>query len=361
VHAAASDRADRTPLRGAAFGLAAAALFGLSAPLAKLLLPGAGPLAMAGLLYLGGGLGLVIAGGVRWWRSGGRVERREAALRASDAGLLLGIVVAGGMIGPVLMLVGLARVSGVVGSLLLNLEAPFTMVLAVLLFREHLAGRALAGSSLVVAGAVLLAYRPGALHADPLGVAALAGACLSWAVDNNLTQRLSVRDPVAIVRIKALGAGAGSLLLAVLVGQPFPTPGVAAWALAVGFFGYGVSIVLDVYALRLLGAAREAALFATAPFVGALAAVPLLGESMRLADVAAGAVMAAGVAVMLRERHSHVHTHEAIEHDHLHVHDAHHQHGHDGPVTEPHSHWHRHASVTHDHPHVPDLHHRHPH
>jgi drug/metabolite transporter (DMT)-like permease len=357
----ATDPADQVPLRGAAFGLAAAALFGLSAPLAKLLLPGTGQLAMAGLLYLGGGLGLLIAGRLLRRPAGGPGGRREAALRAGDAGLLLLIIVAGGIVGPALMLIGLGRVSGVVGSLLLNLEAPFTMLLAVAAFREHLAGRALAGSALIVAGAALLGYRPGTLHADPVGVAAIAGACLCWALDNNLTQRLSVRDPVAIVRVKALGAGAASLALAALAGQAFPAPGVAASALIVGFFGYGVSIVLDVYALRLLGAAREAAFFATAPFVGAVAAVPLLGDPVRAADVFAGAVMAAGAATMLRERHSHVHAHEALEHDHLHVHDAHHRHEHEGPVVEPHAHWHRHAPLTHDHPHVPDLHHRHRH
>lgn len=352
---------DRSLLRGALFGLGAATLFGLSAPLAKLLLPGAGPLAMAGLLYIGGGIGLLgVSGVLRWW-SRGRGRPGEAALRASDTGLLAAIVVAGGIAGPVLMLVGLGRVSGVVGSLLLNLEAPFTMLLAVVVFREHLAGHALAGGGLVVAGAALLAYRPGALHADPIGVAAIAAACLCWALDNNLTQRLSVRDPVAIVRVKALAAGAGSLVLAVLAGQPFPAPDVAVSALAVGVLGYGVSIVLDVYALRLIGAAREAAFFATAPFVGAVAAVPLLGDRIRSADVLAGVVMALGVATMLRERHGHVHSHEPLEHDHLHAHDEHHRHDHDGPVVEPHAHWHRHAPLTHDHAHVPDVHHRHGH
>ena len=192
-------------------------------------------------------------------------------------------------------------------------------------------------------------------------MACLAGACLSWALDNNLTQRLSLKDPVAVVRLKALGAGGCMLVLALLRNPQLPAAAVLAGALALGAASYGLSILLDMYALRLLGAAREAALFATAPFVGALAALPLLGERLRAVDVAAGALMAVGVVLLLRERHGHLHTHAPLEHEHLHVHDAHHAHAHEGPVTEPHSHPHRHVALTHDHPHVSDLHHRHRH
>ncbi len=183
-------------------------------------------------------------------------------------------------------------------------------------------------------------------------------------MDNNLTQRLSLKDPVAVVRIKALGAGACMLAIALAAGQQrLPGPGVLAAALALGAASYGLSIVLDMYALRLLGAAREAAYFATAPFLGALAALPLLGERLSPTQLLGGAAMALGVVLLVRERHGHLHTHELLEHEHLHVHDEHHQHEHPGmtDVTGPHSHPHRHAPLTHDHPHVSDLHHRHKH
>jgi drug/metabolite transporter (DMT)-like permease len=345
-----------------ALGLGAAALFGLSTPLAKLLLAAAGPLVIAGLLYVGGGIALLAYRAVERRLSQGGFGPREAPLRAADLPLLAAITVTGGILGPVLMLVGLERVSGAVGSLLLNLEAPFTMLLAVALFGEHLGRRPALAAGVVIGGAVLLGYQPGEVHADWLGVLAMAAACLSWGVDNNLTQRLSLRDPIALVRVKALGAGTCTLVVAALAGEPLPPAGVLLPALIVGAVSYGLSLVLDVYALRLLGAAREAAFFATAPFVGALAAVPILGERLGAADLAGMAVMALGVVLLLLgDRHVHVHAHPAIEHDHLHLHDAHHQHEHDGTVEEPHAHPHRHAPITHGHPHTPELHHRHPH
>jgi drug/metabolite transporter (DMT)-like permease len=343
--------------RGAACGLAAAALFGASAPLSKLFLPSVGLLMLAALLYLGAGLGLLavrLLGG----RSG---APREAPLRRADAPWLAGIVLLGGIAGPVLMLTGLRQVSGTAGALLLNLEAPLTMLVAVAAFREHLGGRAALSALLIVLGAALLSYGPGSLSASWAGAGAIAGACLCWAVDNNLSQRLSLRDPIAVVQVKTLGAGACTLLVALAAGQAIPPPAVLLLALGLGSVSYGLSLVLDMQALRLLGAAREAAYFATAPFLGALLSIPLLGERPGRVELAAAALMVAGVALLRTERHAHAHTHEAIEHDHLHTHDEHHRHDHDGPSTEPHAHSHRHEAMTHDHPHVPDLHHRHGH
>jgi drug/metabolite transporter (DMT)-like permease len=345
-----------TNLRGAAAGLGAAVLFGVSAPIAKLLVAHTGPLLLSALLYLGAGLGLTAI------RLAAR-SRREAALRRADLGLLGAVALAGGVAGPLLLLIGLQRVSAVMGSLLLNLEAVFTIVLAVLLFREHLSQWAALAAALIVGGSTVLALGPGDLSAHVVGIVAVAGACLCWGLDNNLTQKLSLRDPIAVVQYKTLAAGSFSLALALATGARRPGPGVIGAALLVGLCSYGLSIVLDVYALRLLGAAREAAFFATAPFVGALAAVPIVGERFGGAELAGGALMLAGVAVLLRERHSHAHTHDAVEHEHLHSHDEHHQHEHPPGVdaTVPHTHRHRHAPLTHAHPHVSDLHHRHRH
>jgi drug/metabolite transporter (DMT)-like permease len=368
---APSDRARR---RGAACGLLAAALFGASAPVAKLLLPAGSAVMLAAWLYLGAGLCLLAFRGLRALRGG--AAGAEAALRRSDLGTLVAITLLGGACGPVLMLLGLARTSGLVASLLLNLEAPLTMGLAVLLFGEHLSRReALAGLG-IIAGAVLLALRPGDAAAGAaqetttlgrsLGALALLGACACWALDNNLTQRLSLRDPVALVQWKTLGAGVCNLGLALLLGHALPAPRALVAVLALGALSYGVSVLLDAYALRLLGAAREAALFATAPFVGAALAVPLLGERPSLRDGLAAGVLIGGVALLLRARHAHLHAHEAMEHDHAHVHDEHHRHAHP-PGSEParpdapHAHPHRHAPLLHDHPHVADLHHRHRH
>jgi drug/metabolite transporter (DMT)-like permease len=202
------------------------------------------------------------------------------------------------------------------------------------------------------------------LSGDLSGVFLIAAACACWALDNNLTQRLSLRDPFAIVRIKTLIAGLvnSTIGLAMLGNRHFPFASLLG-ALSLGCVSYGVSVVLDAYALRLVGAAREAAYFATAPFLGGLLAVTLLGEEMRLADLCAMAVMGVGVVLLLRERHSHVHRHEPLEHEHLHTHDTHHEHEHESgdPSGEPHSHRHKHAPLEHEHPHASDLHHRHRH
>jgi drug/metabolite transporter (DMT)-like permease len=344
--------------KGALCGLGAAALFGASAPVAKRLLATTTPLMLSALLYLGAALGLGLALLVtRGWRS-----QSEARLGRHDLVPLAAVIAFGGMIGPWLMLVGLDRVSGVTGALLLNLEAPFTMLIAMLAFREHLSRGSAAAAVLVVAGAAVLG-RPwaGGLGGDLRGGLAIAGACLGWGIDNNLSQRLSLKDPRQIVLAKTLGAGTLMLALAKLLGQPLPPPATLAPALLLGALSYGASLLLDMHALRLLGAAREAAYFATAPFLGAALAVPLLGAAPGAGEIAAGALMIAGVALLARERHSHVHTHETIEHEHVHVHDEHHGHGHGGDVVGPHSHVHRHEPVTHEHAHVSDLHHRHRH
>lgn len=287
-------------LLGAISGLAAAVLFGISAPVAKLLLPRIDPWPFAGLLYAGAGIGMAIIHVV--------VRRRDAEalrdnrLRRRDFPLLAGIVIIGGGVGPVLMLIGLRHVSGVTGSLLLNLEAVFTMILAVTVFRERLRWREGAAAAAVIGGAVAVSYRPGGVAAEWLGVAAIAGACFAWGIDNNLTARLSVRDPLQIVLVKALGAGTGSLLLAAAAGQTMPPLRLAGLAMLVGFVSYGVSIVLDVYALRYVGAAREAAFFAMAPFAGAIASIPLLREVPARTEIVGGLVMVAGAVAMIATR-----------------------------------------------------------
>jgi drug/metabolite transporter (DMT)-like permease len=346
-----------TRTKGALLGLAAAASFGLSTPLAKLLLTSIPPVLLAGLLYLGAAAGL-------WLHRLVRPASSEARLDRDDVPTLALVAVAGGILGPVAMLFGLGHVTAFAGSLLLNLEAPFTMLLAVAVFGEHLGRRAGAAAVLILGGAAVLGFEPGALGGDTTGVVLLAAACLCWAIDNNLTQRLSGKDPFAIVRVKTLVAGVCNTTLGLLLsGGGLPASKYVVGALALGSVSYGVSVLLDSYALRLLGAAREAAYFATAPFVGALGALVLLREPLQGLDVGAMLGMGAGVALLIRERHGHLHAHDPLEHEHLHVHDEHHRHEHGpgDPAGDPHTHRHRHVRLVHDHPHLPDVHHRHHH
>jgi len=287
--------------RGAVSGLASAALFGISAPVAKLLLPRVDSWMLAGLLYLGAGVGLT---GLRIVQRNGkrRSEPRRNPFSAADWWRLVGIAVIGGGAGPVLLLTGLRHVSGVAGALLLNLEGVFTMLLAVSVFGERLMRRELLAAGVVIAGAMVLSLGSGTLAVEFVGVVAIAAACLAWGVDNNLTARLSQRNAISLVQFKTLTAGAGNLGLALLAGRALPSGSSLAASFVVGFICYGLSIVLDVYALRYIGAAREAAFFATAPFAGALVAIPLLHEPVTGNEVAGGLIMAMGIALMVRAR-----------------------------------------------------------
>jgi drug/metabolite transporter (DMT)-like permease len=346
----------RASLRGALYGLTAAACFGVSTPVAKLLLGSMAPPMLAGLLYLGAGIALTAY----------RLVRRasqEAPLRAADLKFLLPMIAAGGVIAPLLMLFGLNEVGPMTGSLLLNLEAPFTMLLALVFFGEHMGRRALLASALILSAAVVLRVESGALTGELSGVILIALACGFWGLDNNLTQRLSMRDPLSIVQAKTLAAGTTNLLLAFGTGAELPKAPALATALAIGAVSYGLSVLLDAYALRWVGAAREAAFMATAPFMGVLGSAALFRVYPSPVESFALATMLGGVALLMRDKHSHRHRHEALEHEHVHEHDQHHRHAHapGDPPGEPHSHPHRHEEAEHSHPHSPDLHHRHRH
>src|SRR5262245_5708250 len=202
-------RSEPVHYRGALYGLAAAALFGVSTPFAKLLLPDIGPVALASLLYLGAALALSSASFLRRADS----PTAESPLQRADIPVLLAITASGGILAPLLMLHGLGHLSGVAASLMLNLEAPFTILIAVFLFGEHLGRREALAAMLIVGGALTLTGSFQDVAGESVGAVAIAGACLCWALDNNLTQRLSLRDPIAIVRMKALGAGIGNLII----------------------------------------------------------------------------------------------------------------------------------------------------
>jgi drug/metabolite transporter (DMT)-like permease len=344
---------------GAPLALASAALFGASTPFAKMLVGAVDPWLLAGLLYLASGIGLAA------WialRSALGFASREAPLRARDAPWLALIVLAGGVVGPVLLMIGLASVTASAASLLLNLEGLATLAIAWIVFRENVDRRVFAGALAILAGAAILSWQSGTF-AVGWGVAAVAGACVAWGIDNNLTRKLSSADPVQIAAVKGLVAGAINLALAIGRGASWPSPDLLGAAGIVGLFGYGVSIALFVLALRHLGTARAGAYFSTAPFIGAVLAVAMLAEPVSWQLAAAGLLMAVGLWLHLAERHEHLHVHEPMEHEHRHAHDEHHRHAHapGDPPGEPHSHRHRHERLVHAHPHYPDLHHRHRH
>jgi drug/metabolite transporter (DMT)-like permease len=338
--------------------LLSALLFGASTPFAKILSVDIPPLLLAGFLYLGSGIGL--------WTMRLLGGRRLGAPRmpAGDWRWFLGAIVAGGLLGPVLLMYGLTQTSGSSASLLLNLEAVFTSLIAWIVFRENVDRRLVLGMTLIVAGGAALVWPQGDDAPTTIrGALFIAAACLCWGIDNNLTRKVASADADFIAGTKGLAAGATNLVLALTLGAEVPRPAVISAAMMIGLLGYGVSLVLFVIALRGLGAARAGAYFSTAPFLGAAIALVVLREPTPPGLWFSFLLMAAGVALHLTERHAHEHRHEALTHAHPHVHDAHHQHQHDFPWdgTEPHAHEHRHGSLTHEHPHYPDLHHRHGH
>jgi drug/metabolite transporter (DMT)-like permease len=340
--------------------LASAALFGASTPFAKLLLgQGVSPWLLAGLLYLGSGSGLLVS---QLARSGVGVPAAEAPLRRADLPWLALVVFSGGVLGPLLLMIGLSLTPASTTALLLNVEGLATMAIAWVVFRENVDRRLLVGAAAILCGALVLSWQGGP-SGFGLGALAVVGACIAWGVDNNLTRKLSSSDPVQIAAIKGLVAGAVNLALALASGAHLPGVGALAGAAVVGFFGYGVSLVLFVLALRHLGTARTGAYFSTAPFLGAGLSLALFSERITVQLLAAAVLMGVGVWLHLSERHEHEHVHEAMAHEHRHVHDEHHQHSHspNDPPGEPHSHWHEHAPMRHKHPHYPDLHHRHDH
>ncbi|MDB6112584.1 MAG: putative superfamily transporter [Pedosphaera sp.] len=345
---------------GVLFALLAALLFGASTPLAKHFLPKIDPMLMAGLLYLASGLGL----GVYWvFRRHSDRPAKEARLTRRDLPWLAGAFLVGGVIGPILLLFGLRDSPATNASLLLNLEGVFTALLAWIVFKENFDARIATGMALIAGGGVVLGWVGRPVSGSPWGSLAIVGACLAWAIDNNLTRKVSAGDPVQIAMLKGLVAGSVNTMLALGLGSKLPgLPTLLATGL-IGLFGYGISLTLFVLALRHVGAARTGAYFSTAPFAGAIIALLFFRDPVTPALLIAGTLMAVGVWLHLSEYHEHVHQHESMEHEHLHYHDEHHQHPHgpNDPPGEPHSHWHRHEELAHAHPHYPDLHHRHGH
>ena len=345
--------------KGIAYGVASAMLFGISTPIAKILVGSVSPVMLAGLLYAGSCLGLLVL--LVWRRLSPKHPAPVSMPRGKEWVWLVGAILLGGVLGPVALMYGLTVTAASTASLLLNLEAVCTALIAWFVFRENFDRRIALGMLAIVAGGVALAWSPGEATSVSRGVVFIVAACACWALDNNLTRKTSTSDAVLIAGLKGIVAGAANLTLALLLGQRFPAIDTLIAAAGVGFLGYGVSLVLFVLALRNLGSARAGAYFSVAPFFGTVVAL-LLGDALTWQLIVAAILMVSGLWLHITERHAHEHIHEYFEHSHGHVHDEHHQHSHDGSYApEPHTHLHVHVPLVHSHRHYPDVHHRHPH
>ncbi len=340
---------------GVQAALVAALLFGAGTPIAKMLLADVSPWMLAGLLYLGSGIGL---GAYRLIRgaSGPHLERRELLP-------LAGAVFFGGLVGPVLLMFGLVGMPASGASLLLNAEGVATALLAWFVFKENFDRRIALGMAAIVGGAVVLSWPGQADFTGILPTLAILGACLAWGIDNNLTRKVALHDATWLAAVKGLVAGPVNLTIAFLLGATLPPPLNVGAAMLTGLLAYGISLVLFIVALRHIGTARAGAYYSTAPFFGAILAI-VMGDPVTIPLLIAGVLMAVGVWLHLTERHAHPHTHVPLSHEHWHTHpDEHHDHAHARPVAAGtrHRHAHEHAELTHTHEHYPDSHHRHLH
>lgn len=341
---------------GVFYAITAAILFGASTPLSKSLLGQTTPWMLAGLLYLGSGLGLFVIQRIK-------KSSTEAHLQGPDWLWLSGAILSGGIVAPVLMMFGLSHTQSAIASLLLNLEGVLTALIAWFVFREHFDRRIAIGMGVITAGSVLLSWQGRPDFDGNWGFMAIIAACLGWAIDNNLTRKVAATDPMQIAILKGCVAGIVNIAIALTIGEKFPNLLAVGAIGLVGFFGYGISLVLFVLALRHIGTSRTGAYFSMAPFVGAAIAILFLKEPITTNLLFASGLIAIGVWLHLTEDHEHEHLHDAIEHEHSHTHDEHHQHEHLEKflILKTHSHPHRHQAIQHKHRHYPDIHHRHIH
>ena len=348
--------------QGVVYALLAAVLFGASTPFAKTLVGQVAPVTLAGILYLGSGLGLLACFLGRAVLTRNKQDK-PATLTGADLPWLAGAIAFGGIAGPVLLMFGLTLTPASSASLLLNIEGVLTAMLAWFVFKENFDRRIFIGMLLIVAAGILLSWEQVPKLGVPWGAIAIVGACLCWGIDNNLTRKVSASDALQIAALKGLVAGSVNLAIALALGYSLPSVGISLSAGLVGFCGYGLSLVMFVLALRYLGTARTGAYFSAAPFVGAVISLFMLGDIPGPLFWLAAVLMAAGIWLHLTEKHEHDHEHEPMLHTHAHSHDIHHQHTHDDSWDgkEPHVHAHHHVPLRHAHPHYPDIHHRHDH
>jgi drug/metabolite transporter (DMT)-like permease len=348
-------------MRGVFYALLASVFFGLTTPVSKELLREIDPVLLAGLFYLGSGIGLTAARLILPRLRGGEVALPQ--LQKREWAFLAPAIVAGGVVAPVLLMSGLVTTLGSTASLLLNTEGVFTAFIAWLVFKENYDRRILIGMLAIIAGGIVLSVTSAPYFLPSIGSLLIIGACLCWAIDNNLTRKISGADATLIASYKGLVAGAVNTGFAIIRGSHWPGLNDLFSSLTIGFLGYGISLVLYVLALRHIGAARTGAYFAAAPFIGAVVSVLTFREAITVQLIAAGVLMGIGLWLHMTEHHAHEHIHESVEHEHEHVHDEHHQHEHlpSDPLGEPHVHAHTHERLMHNHPHFPDQHHGHDH
>ena len=338
----------------------AAVLFGASAPISKLLLGKTDPIPIAAFLYLGSGIGLLLYRCFQ--RMGNNSVTLEAGIGKNDIKWLIGAVFAGGVLAPIILMFSLRNTPASTASLLLNFEGVATTLIAVLAFKESIGNRIWVAILSITTASILLSWNSNGGWGISISALGVLAACFLWGIDNNFTRNISAKDPLIIVTAKGICAGTFSLLLALSLRNTLPDIRIVLGAMGVGFFSYGLSIVLFILAMRSLGASRTSAFFGTAPFVGVVISFLLFREIPNSLFLISLPFMVMGAILIMSEKHGHEHIHDPLEHEHRHSHeDGHHIHEHEEGTIKEHSHVHIHQAFKHFHSHMPDIHHRHAH
>lgn len=338
--------------------LTAAIFFGASAPFAKLLLGDISPIFLAAFLYLGSGTGVsLVKLGQKLVRP---AQQTEAGIKKADIKWLVGAILSGGVMAPIVLMISLKNTPASTASLLLNFEGVGTTLIALLFFREAISRRAWMAILVITLASIFLSTNFAEGFGLSLGAMGIILACVLWGLDNNLTRNISGKDPLVIVAWKGVVAGTFSFFLAFLLGNPMPSLPSIISTMILGFISYGMSTILFILSMRGLGAARTSALYGTAPLAGVLLSIIIFGKSPSSSYSLAGILMIGGALMLINEEHAHSHTHTAMLHEHSHRHDDP-THAHNSGTVGTHSHEHEHAEEEHEHDHMPDLHHRHGH
>ncbi len=343
--------------------LLSAILFGASAPITKMLLGKIDPIPLAAFLYLGSGIGLLVFQIVTSFIKKQALD--EAPLKKKDFPWLLGASIAGGIVAPIILLNCLKITPASTASLLLNFEGVATTIIAVIFFKENAGKQILSAIVLITVASIILSWDFKNQWGFSIGSFGIILACFCWGIDNNFTRNISAKNPFSIVTIKGIISGSFSFILSKILGNQMPDLTILISAMIIGFFCYGLSIVLFVFAMRDLGSTRTSALYGTAPFIGVILSFILLRDTPSIMFFISLPIMIIGTVLLLKEKHYHTHMHKAMQHEHRHNHDdAHHNHEH-APgqviINGYHSHMHTHKAIEHTHPHSPDIHHRHEH
>lgn len=350
-------------LKSKLLALLAALLFGASAPFAKLLLSDFKPIQLAGVLYLGSGLGLLLFKVIH--NRILKTSNLEANIKRNDVLWLIGAVISGGIMAPIILMFSLQKTPASTASLLLNFEPVSTTIIASIFFKEQINKKIWLSIILITFASIILSLDLSGKWGLSIGSIGIISACILWGLDNNFTRNISLKNPFVIVIVKGLFSGIFSISLSVILGYKIPDIDKIIYGLVLGFLSYGFSLLLFILALRNLGTSRTSAFFGFAPFLGTIISMLIFREIYNVLLYFSLPFMMLGAYLLLKERHMHLHVHAELIHGHIHKHDdLHHNHEHENEnilQNEEHSHLHKHKKIEHIHKHLPDTHHRHQH